>query len=62
MNRRGVCYDVGHVMTINRRLVFDMAVIHRELEIIHRDLHCNAVRGGGRDLRRVVRASEDAPV
>ena len=60
MNRRGVCYDVGHVMTINWRPVFDMAVVHRELEIIQRDLHCNAVRIGGRDLRRVVRASEDA--
>ncbi len=60
MNRRGVCYDVGHVMGINWRPVFDMAVVHRELEIIHGDLHCNAVRIGGRDLKRVVRASEDA--
>ena len=60
MNRRGVCYDVGHVMTINWRPVFDMAVVHRELEIIQRDLHCNAVRIGGRDLKRVIKASEDA--
>jgi hypothetical protein len=60
MNRRGVCYDVGHVMGINWRPVFDVRVVHRELEIIRNDLHCNAVRIGGRDLKRVATAAEDA--
>jgi hypothetical protein len=60
MNRRGVCYDVGHVMGINWRPVFDVRVVHRELEIIRDDLHCNAVRIGGTDLKRVTTAAEDA--
>ena len=60
LNRRGVCYDVGHVMGINWRPVFDARVVHRELEIIRNDLHCNAVRIGGRDLKRVTTAAEDA--
>ena len=60
MNRRGVCYDVGHVMGINWRPTFDRHVVHRELQIIRDDLHCNAVRIGGRNLKRVVTAAEDA--
>ncbi len=60
MNRRGVCYDVGHVMGINWRPVFDVHVVHRELEIIRNDLHCNAIRIGGTDLRRVTTAAADA--
>ena len=44
MNGKGVSYDVGRVMGLNWRPVFDPAVVHRELEIIRDDLHCNAVR------------------
>jgi len=32
----------------------------RELEVIQRDLHCNAVRITGRDLKRVTASAEDA--
>jgi hypothetical protein len=61
MNRRGVCYDVGRVMTgRNWRPVFDARVVHRELEIIKNDLHCNAVRICGLDIERLVIATEDA--
>jgi hypothetical protein len=44
MKRKGVCYDVGIVMGMNWRPVFEPAVVRRELEIIRKDLHCNAVR------------------
>ncbi len=60
MNRRGVSYDVGHFMALNWRPVFDSTVVHRELEIIRHDLHCNAVRICGRDVDRLMAAAKDA--
>ncbi|MGA8302658.1 MAG: abortive infection protein [Thermoplasmata archaeon] len=61
MQRKGVCYDVGRVMLgRNWRPDFDPKVVHRELEIIKNDLHCNAVRVQGLDLDRLVIAAEDA--
>lgn len=61
MQRKGVCYDVGRVMMgRNWRPDFDPKVVHRELEIIKRDLHCNAVRLQGLDLDRLAVAAEDA--
>ena len=47
-------------MGVNWRPVFDPLVVHRELEIIRNDLHCNAVRICGRDIDRLSRATEDA--
>jgi hypothetical protein len=61
MKTKGVCYDVGRVMMgRNWRPEFDMKVVHRELEIIQNDLHCNAVRIQGLELDRLALASEDA--
>jgi hypothetical protein len=61
LNRKGVCYDVGRVLEGTlQRPNFDRDVIHRELEIIKNDLHCNAVRIQGFDLDRLKIASEDA--
>ncbi len=60
MNRRGVLYDVGRVLGMNWRPVFDRQTVRRELQIIRDDLHCNAVKICGRDLDRLVAASEDA--
>lgn len=61
MNRRGVCYDVGRVLGgLNWRPVVDPGVVHRELEIIRTDLHCNVVRICGRDIGRLTTAAEDA--
>ena len=61
MNRKGVCYDVGRVMMgENWRPKFDSKIVHRELEIIKKDLHCNAVRICGLDTERLMTASEDA--
>jgi hypothetical protein len=61
MKRKGVCYDVGRVLEgSQQRPNFDPRVVHRELEIIKNDLHCNAVRIQGFDIDRVLRASEDA--
>lgn len=61
MRRKGVCYDVGRVMLgRNWRPDFDPRVVHRELEILKNDLHCNSVRLQGLDLDRLTVAAEDA--
>ncbi len=39
---------------------FDPKQVHRELEIIKNDLHCNTVRICGLDLKRLETAAEDA--
>ena len=57
---KGVSYDVGRELGGNWRPVFDMRVVHRELEIIGDDLHCSAVRICGRDISRLLAAGEDA--
>ena len=60
MNRKGVTYDVGSVMGFNWRPHFDPKIVHRELEIIKNDLHCNAVRICGLDIERLIITAEDA--
>jgi len=61
MKRKGVCYDVGRVMMgEDWRPTFDLHMVHRELEIIKNDLHCNTVRICGLDLDRLMTATEDA--
>jgi hypothetical protein len=60
MNRKGVCYDVGQVMSFNWRPSFEPRVVRRELEIIRKDLHCNAVRVCGLDIGRLTTAAEMA--
>jgi hypothetical protein len=65
VNRRGVCYDVGTVYSgfpwrVATRPVFDPGLTRRELEIIKTELHCNAVRIVGRDVGRLMRATETA--
>jgi hypothetical protein len=60
MNRKGVSYDVGRVMSFNWRPHFEPKIVHRELEIIKRDLHCNAVRICGLNLDRLKLATEAA--
>ena len=61
MKRKGVCYDVGRVMMgEDWRPTFDPHMVHRELEIINNDLHCNTVRICGLDLDRLMTATEDA--
>ncbi|MGA7923039.1 MAG: abortive infection protein [Thermoplasmata archaeon] len=61
MQRKGVGYDVGRVMLgRNWRPDFDPNVVHRELEIIKEDLHCNSIRLQGLDVDRLAVAAEDA--
>lgn len=61
MQLKGVNYDVGRVlMGQQQRPIFDTRLIHRELEIIHNDLHCNAVKIQGCEIARVMAAAEDA--
>ncbi|WP_321471828.1 hypothetical protein [uncultured Paludibaculum sp.] len=63
MNRKGVTYDVGIYPFGEARPSrphFDPGIVRREIEIIRNDLHCNAIRIIGRDLDRLVIASEFA--
>ena len=61
MKRKGVNYDVGRVMMgENWRPTFDAKIVHRELEIIKNDLHCNAIRICGLAIDRLMTATEDA--
>lgn len=63
MHRTGVNYDVGvFPFGTDRpsRVPFHSATVRREMEIIRTDLHCTSVRIVGRDLDRLVAASEHA--
>jgi hypothetical protein len=60
MHRKGVTYDTGTVMGMNWRPNFDPKGVRRELQIVHDDLHCTAVRLGGHDLGRLRFATEAA--
>jgi hypothetical protein len=61
MKHKGINYDVGDVLEgFHMRPTFDAEVVHRELEIIKNDLHCNAVKICGLDLDRLMTAAEDA--
>ncbi len=60
MKRKGINYDVGTEMGGNWRPDYGPRVVHRELEIIKNDLHCNAVGISGKDIGRVVVTAEDA--
>lgn len=60
MHRKGINYDVGiHPFGEIRpsRPHFDPEVVRREIAIIRRDLHCNAIRIVGRDLDRLTTAA-----
>jgi hypothetical protein len=61
----GVIYDTGMVFSgpgysIPTRPKLDLATAERELQIVRDDLHCNAVRLGGRDVDRLVHVAERA--
>jgi len=61
MRLKGVNYDVGRVLEGRlMRPTYDPEAVHRELEIIKDDLHCNAVKVQGLDITRVMDAAEDA--
>jgi hypothetical protein len=62
MKQKGINYDVGIEFGsyYHSRPVFDAGIVHRELEIIRDDLHCNGVRISGTDPERLMTAAEDA--
>lgn len=64
MNRKGINYDIGTFTrgqeASSSRDIFDPAIVQREMEIIKNDLHCNAVRISGQDIRRLTTAAEYA--
>jgi hypothetical protein len=60
---KGITYDTGFFRagsTASTREVFDPEVVGRELAIIRRDLHCNAVRVTGGDPDRLEVAARHA--
>jgi hypothetical protein len=60
IERRGVGYDVGTQMGGNWRPDYNPKVVHRELEIVRNDLHCNAISISARDIGRLMITAEDA--
>ena len=60
MKLKGVCYDSGSYMAFNWRPDFDVGTVRRELEIVSKDLHCNAVRITGRDIGRLTTSTREA--
>jgi hypothetical protein len=60
MKRKGVCYDVGTVMGGNLRPDYDPKIVHRELQIIKNDLHCNSVRITSQNIDRLSSSAKDA--
>ena len=62
MRWKGINYDTG-VVSIGDRLSresFDPLQVRREMEVIARDLKCNAVRISGADPTRIALAAEEA--
>ncbi len=60
MKLKGVCYDSGSYMAFNWRPDYDVAIVRQELEIIKKDLHCNAVKVTGSDIGRLTTSSRAA--
>lgn len=54
MRGKGINYDTGFINKgVSSREPFDIQVVKRELQIIHDDLHCSAVRVTGGDPERL---------
>jgi len=60
IEHKGINYDVGTVMGGNWRPDYNPQIVERELEIIKKDLHCNAVGISGKDIGRVMLTAEVA--
>ncbi|OZB96698.1 abortive infection protein [Paenibacillus sp. XY044] len=64
LRRRGINYDVGtYTRGANQpssRELFDPEIVRKEMEIIQSELHCTSIRISGRDVDRLVAASECA--
>ena len=58
MRLKGVTYDAGTNMTFNWRPNFDLQTVRRELRIIRDDIHCNAIRITGSDLKKTVASAQ----
>ena len=62
MEQPGINYDAGIEFHENyhSRPEFDITVVKRELEIIRKDLYCNAIRISGTDTQRLIITSGEA--
>ena len=61
LKTRGMNYDTGFIIAgYDSRPVFDETIVARELEIIAKDLHCNAVRISGARPERIETAARCA--
>ncbi len=59
MNIKGIDYDLGNYYGGGHptRPTFDRATVKRDIEVIKRDLHCNAIRLNGKDIERLTFAA-----
>jgi hypothetical protein len=60
LRARGIGYDTGFCIDGIFNRSFDQTLVRSELQIIHDDLHCNAVRLIGNDLDRLEFAANHA--
>lgn len=63
LKRKGINYDVGtHTrgQGSSSRDEFDPRIVRREMELIRRELHCNAIRISGQDISRLELAAQEA--
>src|SRR5262249_58760948 len=61
MRAKGINYDTGFISAgTTTHEPFDAETVKREMQIIHRDLHCNAVRITGGDPERLEIAARHA--
>ncbi len=60
LRARGIGYDTGFSFDGVSRRPFDHEIVQRELQIIHDDLHCTAVRLFGNDLDQLEFAARHA--
>lgn len=58
---KGINYDTGRVFNgMSMRADFDLRTVHRELQIIKEDLHCDTVKIQGHDISRLTATAKDA--
>jgi hypothetical protein len=62
MNIKGIDYDLGNFYGGGHptRPTFDRTAVKHDIEVIKRDLHCNAIRLNGKDIERLTFAAECA--
>lgn len=62
LTQKGISYDVGtsYVPGQSSRQTWHPEVMHREIQVIRDELHCNSILIFGNDLNRLVECAEEA--